>query len=108
MNAMASLDLESNLTKPRSSDSETAAGHKYTRSPPDLEERLSNEEKNNQTTATTPKQSVYKGLGWLDRLLALWILIAIIVGITIGNYVDGAEAALQRGKFVDVSVPIGP
>jgi ACR3 family arsenite transporter len=25
----------------------------------------------------------------------------------IGNFADGAEAALQRGKFVDVSVPIG-
>lgn len=53
------------------------------------------------------KESVYKGLGWLDRLLALWILLAIIVGILIGNYVDGAEAALQKGKFVQVSVPIG-
>ncbi|OQN95214.1 hypothetical protein B0A48_18778 [Cryoendolithus antarcticus] len=52
------------------------------------------------------KESVYKGLGWLDRLLALWILLAIIIGILIGNYVDGAEAALQKGKFVQVSVPI--
>ncbi|KAK6429650.1 arsenicals resistance, partial [Oleoguttula sp. CCFEE 5521] len=53
------------------------------------------------------KESVYKGLGWLDRLLALRILLAIIVGILIGNYVDGAEATLQEGKFVQVSVPIG-
>lgn len=53
------------------------------------------------------KLSVYKGLGWLDRLLALWILLAIIIGILIGNFVDGAGDALQRGKFVQVSAPIG-
>ena len=54
-----------------------------------------------------PKKSVYQGLGWLDRLLALWILLAIIVGILLGNYVDSVGPALQRGKFVQVSVPIG-
>lgn len=56
---------------------------------------------------TNRKQSVYSNLGWLDRLLALWILLAIIVGIIIGNFADGVEDALQRGKFVDVSAPIG-
>lgn len=53
------------------------------------------------------KTSVYQGLGWLDRLLALWILLAIIVGILLGNYVDSVGPALQRGQFVQVSVPIG-
>ena len=52
------------------------------------------------------KKSAYQSLGWLDRLLALWILLAIIIGIVIGNFVPGAEQALQRGKFVDVSVPV--
>lgn len=55
----------------------------------------------------TAKLSVYRGLGWLDRLLALWILLAIVVGILLGNYVDSVGPALQRGKFVQVSVPIG-
>ncbi|GAM88676.1 hypothetical protein ANO11243_067100 [Dothideomycetidae sp. 11243] len=52
------------------------------------------------------KKSVYAGLGWLDRLLALWILLAIVVGVLLGNFVSGVEDALQRGKFVNVSVPI--
>ena len=52
-------------------------------------------------------QSVYAALGWIDRLLALWILLAIIVGMLIGNYVDGAGEALQKGQFVGVSIPIG-
>jgi ACR3 family arsenite transporter len=59
------------------------------------------------TVASAAKDSAYKSLGWLDLLLALWILLAIIVGILTGNYVNGAEAALHRGKFVDVSVLIG-
>ncbi|KAJ4503535.1 arsenicals resistance [Exophiala dermatitidis] len=52
------------------------------------------------------KKSVYAGLGWLDRLLVLWILLAIIVGILLGNFVGGVGPALQKGKFVQVSVPI--
>jgi arsenite transporter len=53
------------------------------------------------------KRSVYAGLGWLDRLLVLWILLAIVVGILLGNFVDDVGPALQKGKFVGVSVPIG-
>ena len=55
----------------------------------------------------TSKSSVYQDLGWLDRLLALWILLAIVIGILLGNYVESVSPALQRGKFVQVSVPIG-
>ncbi|KAK4934235.1 arsenicals resistance [Elasticomyces elasticus] len=54
-----------------------------------------------------PKGSVYAGLGWLDRLLVLWILLAIIVGILLGNFANDIGPALQKGKFVDVSIPIG-
>ena len=63
-----------------------------------------------QTRPQPPKEakaSMYNSLGWLDRLLALWILLAIIVGILLGNYVDSVGPALQRGKFVQVSIPIG-
>ncbi len=53
------------------------------------------------------KHSVYKSLGWLDRLLVVWILLAIIIGILLGNFVESIGPALQKGKFVNVSVPIG-
>jgi len=53
------------------------------------------------------KKSIYAGLGWLDRLLVLWILLAIVIGILLGNFVDSVGPALQRGKFVNVSIPIG-
>lgn len=48
-----------------------------------------------------------KGLGWLDRLLALWILLAMIIGVLLGNFVDSVGPALHQGEFVGVSVPIG-
>jgi hypothetical protein len=64
-------------------------------------------EKRQTTDATHEKKSVYAGLGWLDRLLVVWILLAIIVGILLGNFVNNVGPALQKGKFVDVSVPIG-
>lgn len=67
----------------------------------------SNIEKQVLPEATQTKKSVYAGLGWLDRLLALWILLAIVIGVLLGNFVNGVEEALQRGKFVNVSVPIG-
>ena len=51
--------------------------------------------------------SAFQGLGWLDRLLALWILLAMIVGILLGNFVKDIGPALQRGTFVGVSIPIG-
>ena len=55
----------------------------------------------------TPKQSAFKGLGWLDRFLALWIFLAMAVGIILGNFFENTGPALQRGKFVGVSIPIG-
>ncbi len=53
------------------------------------------------------KISAFKSLGWLDRFLALWIFLAMLIGILLGNFVPNTGPALQKGKFVGVSVPIG-
>ncbi|KAI0508479.1 sodium bile acid symporter family-domain-containing protein [Xylaria bambusicola] len=52
------------------------------------------------------KPSAFKSLGYLDRFLAVWILLAIVLGILLGNFAPGTAAALDRGRFVGVSVPI--
>jgi ACR3 family arsenite transporter len=51
--------------------------------------------------------SIFKGLGLLDRFLALWIFLAMAIGILLGNFVPNTGPALQKGTFVGVSVPIG-
>ncbi|KAF3107419.1 hypothetical protein TWF569_007961 [Orbilia oligospora] len=52
------------------------------------------------------RSSAFKSLGFLDRYLALWILLAMIIGVLLGNFVDGIERTLHQGKFVGVSLPI--
>jgi ACR3 family arsenite transporter len=53
------------------------------------------------------KHSAFKKLGILDQFLALWIFLAMAIGIILGNFVPNTGPALQRGKFVGVSIPIG-
>lgn len=53
------------------------------------------------------KQSAFKNLGILNQFLAVWIFLAMAIGIILGNFVPNTGPALQRGKFVGVSVPIG-
>ncbi|KAF1974157.1 arsenical-resistance protein ACR3 [Bimuria novae-zelandiae CBS 107.79] len=47
-----------------------------------------------------------KGLSFLDRFLVLWIVLAMAIGIVLGNIVDSVGPALQKGEFVGVSIPI--
>lgn len=65
------------------------------------------QEKQEQETRIAEKSSAFKALGWLDRFLALWIFLAMAVGIILGNFVPNTGPALRKGKFVGVSVPIG-
>ncbi|KAI1864679.1 hypothetical protein JX265_008403 [Neoarthrinium moseri] len=52
------------------------------------------------------KTSAFKSLGLLDRFLAVWIFLAMLIGILLGNFVPETGPALEKGKFVGVSVPI--
>jgi arsenite transporter len=60
-----------------------------------------------QQAATVEHTSAFKNLGILDRFLAVWILLAMIMGILLGNFEPETGRALQRGQFVGVSTPIG-
>lgn len=64
-------------------------------------------EKQESTRVANNDPSVYERLGWLDRFLALWIILSMALGIILGNFVPETGPALERGKFVGVSIPIG-
>jgi hypothetical protein len=55
---------------------------------------------------STP-QSAFKNLGLLDRFLAVWIFLAMALGIILGNFVPSTERDLDKGSLVGVSIPIG-
>ncbi|CEQ38657.1 SPOSA6832_00105 [Sporobolomyces salmonicolor] len=44
-------------------------------------------------------------LNFLDRFLALWILLAMVLGLIVGNF-SSADEVLEKVKFVDVSLPL--
>lgn len=71
------------------------------------ERNINLERQSDETGISAPKESAFKSLGWLDRLLALWILLAMAIGILLGNFVSSVGPALKKGQFVGVSVPIG-
>lgn len=50
---------------------------------------------------------VFKSLGWLDRYLAAWIFLAMLIGIILGNFAPRTEDVLDKGRWVGVSIPIG-
>ncbi|ESA43883.1 arsenical-resistance protein ACR3 [Neurospora crassa] len=70
--------------------------------PQDVEKQPSRETVNDRQK----KVSAFKSLGLLDRLLAVWIFLAMTVGVLLGNFVDNVGPALQKGTFVGVSIPI--
>lgn len=79
-------------------------------SPPSDQTKACDIEKQNETSSPdepSKKQSMFSSLGLLDRFLAVWIFLAMAIGIILGNFVPSTGPALQRGKFVGVSVPIG-
>ncbi|KAJ5957313.1 hypothetical protein N7501_011592 [Penicillium viridicatum] len=78
-------------------------------SPPSDQTKACDIEKQNETSSPdepSKKQSMFSSLGLLDRFLAVWIFLAMAIGIILGNFVPSTGPALQRGKFVGVSVPI--
>ena len=65
-------------------------GKMQTTSPVEIESRQNAEA----VEQDTSKASAFKSLGWLDRFLAVWILLAMIVGVLLGNFVHDVGPAL--------------
>jgi arsenite transporter len=61
----------------------------------------------NPAAAAPAKNSIIKSLSFLDRLLALWILLAMALGILLGCFVPNTHEVLEAATLVGVSAPIG-
>lgn len=59
------------------------------------------------TMSQEVERSIIKRLSFLDRLLALWIFLAMVLGILLGCFVPSTQKVLNTATFVSVSVPIG-
>ncbi|KAJ5358684.1 uncharacterized protein N7496_011097 [Penicillium cataractarum] len=97
----SSTDLPPTATAEPQSLSPTLMGHRPNATTEDVEKQRPNESEERPS-----QQSAFKGLAWLDRFLAVWIFLAMAIGIILGNFVENTGPALQRGKFVGVSIPI--
>ncbi|KAI5474324.1 bile acid:sodium symporter [Pseudohyphozyma bogoriensis] len=53
-----------------------------------------------------PVSPTVKRLAFLDQLLALWIVLAMAIGIILGYFVPNTSVVLEKVKFVDVSLPL--
>ncbi|KAL9932172.1 hypothetical protein V8E36_008944 [Tilletia maclaganii] len=51
-------------------------------------------------------KSLLHGLSWLDRLLSLFIILAMIIGVVIGLFVPNIDDKLSRAKLKGVSAPL--
>jgi len=96
---MAAAKLEDQTTQEPNTTENGSLSEK--RVPGDVEEQRPREAQND------GRLSVFKSLGFLDRFLAIWIFLAMLIGILLGNLVSNAGPALHKGTFVGVSVPIG-
>ena len=57
-------------------------------------------------TAAPTGTPVARQMSFLDRYLAVWILVAMAVGLALGRLVPGVADALDSVKVADVSLPI--
>ncbi|MCO5566233.1 hypothetical protein L7F22_019909 [Adiantum nelumboides] len=50
--------------------------------------------------------TLLSGIGWLDRLLTPLIVIAMVIGVVIGEYAPNAKENLSKGHLYGVSAPL--
>lgn len=57
-------------------------------------------------TSPTSHDNPIRALSWLDRLLWLWIILSMTLGVLLGYFVPNTSAVLEQAKLIGVSAPI--
>ena len=58
------------------------------------------------TQQDTESPSVSEGMGLFERLLSLWVALAIVAGILLGQFAPAVPEALSRFEYAQVSIPV--
>jgi arsenite transporter len=58
------------------------------------------------TTGTAAEPSTAAALGVFGRFLTLWVALAIVVGVALGQWLPGIPDTLSRYEYANVSVPV--
>jgi len=51
-------------------------------------------------------KTVWREMSWIDRLLPIWIILAMVLGVLLGYYVPAVKQGLQVSEIGGVSLPI--
>jgi len=57
------------------------------------------------STSDTPPE-IKSGMGAFERYLTLWVAIAIVVGIALGQFLPAVPEVLSRFEYAQVSIPV--
>jgi arsenite transporter len=52
------------------------------------------------------RRSRRRGRGWFGRYLTLWVALAIVVGVAVGQWLPAVPDTLSRYEYANVSVPV--
>ena len=47
-----------------------------------------------------------QGINFFNKYLTVWVLLCMVVGVLIGNYLPGVPAFLNQFKYANISIPI--
>lgn len=57
-------------------------------------------------TNTESAPSTAEGMGWFERYLSLWVALAIVAGVLLGQYVPSVPKTLSQFEYAQVSIPV--